>query len=261
MKKRPTGCQNPATELLNATGRAPVLLVCEHAAHFIPEVFDNLGLADKDLQSHVAWDPGALAVAKLIGASLDAKLVASKVSRLLYDCNRPPTSPGAIPVQSEAYGIPGNVGLSDEARAQRIRDYYEPFCDLLTVTLADDSNLQVLVTIHSFTPVYMGQNRAVELGVLHDEDSRLADEMLQILPGLCGLNVQRNQPYGPKDGVTHTLKLHGLGSGIHNVMLEIRNDLITTQDQQQQVASAITATLKQALDRLDTSQKFKAAAC
>jgi predicted N-formylglutamate amidohydrolase len=255
------GHNRPSAEVLNATGDSPVLLVCEHASHFIPEVFDNLGLEDKDLQSHVVWDPGALAVAELISAALDAKLVVSRVSRLVYDCNRPPTSPGAIPVRSETYNVPGNVGLSDSARTARIANFYEPFCDLLAATLANNPNLQVLVTIHSFTPNYMGHNRAVEFGILHDDDSRLADEMLIAAPALTDMNVQRNAPYGPEDGVTHTLKLHGLSNGVLNVMLEIRNDLIATEIQQKQVANAIAATLEQAMAGLEMSRNPKVAAC
>ncbi len=247
-KNRPKGDHNPSAVLLNSTGTSPVLLVCEHAAHFIPAKFENLGLDAADLHSHAVWDPGALAVAKRISATLDAKLVASTVSRLLYDCNRPPTSPGAIPVRSEVYDIPGNIGLSMGARAARVHDYYDPFRDLLAATLADDPNLQVLVTLHSFTPIYKGQTRAVEFGILHDSDSRLADGMLKAAPPLTDMNVRRNEPYGPEDGVTHTLKLHGLGNGILNVMLEIRNDLIERDAQQIAVAGVIVAMLETALD-------------
>ena len=49
-----------------------------------------------------------------------------------------------------------------------------------------------VVTVHSFTPVHFGEPRAVELGILHDEDSRLADGMLAragALPRIGGLRV------------------------------------------------------------------------
>jgi predicted N-formylglutamate amidohydrolase len=41
--------------------------------------------------------------------------------------------------------------------------------------------------------------------------------------------VRRNEPYGPEDGVTHTLNLHGGRRGLLNAMIEIRNDLITEE--------------------------------
>ena len=103
------------------------------------------------------------------------------------------------------------------------------------------------MTIHSFTPIYFGQPRATEIGVLHDIDSRLADDLLGLsanhLPGL----VERNQPYGPADGVTHTLKEHAIKEGRLNVMIEIRNDLIATASQQEAMARAIGRALTAAL--------------
>jgi predicted N-formylglutamate amidohydrolase len=97
----------------------------------------------------------------------------------------------------------------------------------------------VIVTIHSFTPVYHGQHRAVEIGVLHDSDARLADAMLDIAGRHTPLNVLRNAPYGPQDGVTHTLKEHAIRSGHLNVMIEIRSDLIETQRQQTDMAAML----------------------
>jgi predicted N-formylglutamate amidohydrolase len=90
----------------------------------------------------------------------------------------------------------------------------------------------VLVTVHSFTPVYFGQPRDGALGILHDDDPRLADAMLKAASAAGLEGVRRNYPYGPQDGVTHTLRKHGLTRQIANVMLEIRNDLITDADGQ-----------------------------
>ncbi|MFT4181916.1 MAG: N-formylglutamate amidohydrolase, partial [Rhizobium sp.] len=78
-------------------GKSPIFIVCEHASRKLPERFGDLGLSQEALSSHIAWDPGALAVACKISASLDATLVYQRFSRLIYDCNRPPESPGAMP--------------------------------------------------------------------------------------------------------------------------------------------------------------------
>jgi len=82
------------------------------------------------------------------------------------------------------------------------------------------------------------------MGVLHDEDATLADAMLAI-PST--MEVQRNQPYGPEDGVTHTLKLHAIPNGLLNVMIEIRNDLIATVADQKKVADELSLVISQAL--------------
>ena len=70
-------------------GNSAVLLICEHASRALPERFGDLGLSAEALSSHIAWDPGALAVARGISAGLNATLVFQRFSRLIYDCNRP----------------------------------------------------------------------------------------------------------------------------------------------------------------------------
>jgi len=241
----------PAAVLHNATGKAPVLLVCEHAANRIPDALDNLGLDEATRLSHVAWDPGALAVAQEISHILDARLVASTISRLVYDCNRPPEAPGAMPKRSEIFDIPGNKNLNDTEKAARVATVYEPFRSLLAETIAPTQTPLVLVTIHSFTPVYLGKKRDVEIGILHDHDTRLADAILNLAPKHTKLNVRRNDPYGPDDGVTHTLKLHALPNGLLNVMIEIRNDLIATTDQQLAVAKMLAGLIEDALAKTE----------
>lgn len=239
-----------AVQVVNRSGRSSVVLVCEHASHYIPSEYQSLGLSEAALTSHVAWDPGAMGVARHLAEKLDAALVAGAVSRLVYDCNRPPEAPDAMPAKSEVFEIPGNADLSAEDRAGRTAAIYAPFRTALAATLAARSH-PVLVTIHSFTPVYHGQNRAVEIGVLHDSDSRLADAMLETAPNHTTALVERNAPYGPQHGVTHTLKEHALAAGHANVMLEIRNDLIRNAAQQIAMAEMIASWVAASFEKLD----------
>lgn len=233
----------------NTTKTLSVVLVCEHASYFMPSQFDGLGLSQADRKSHAAWDPGALAVAKALSERLDAPLVAGQVSRLLYDCNRPPEASDAMPTRSEIIDVPGNHDLSETDRRTRIATFYRPFQATLRNAIAAKSD-PTLVTLHSFTPIYHGKPRAVEIGVLHDRDTRLADAMIETAPAHCAQTVTRNQPYGPQDGVTHTLKEHGLKHGLLNVMLEIRSDLIETPDAQQKMGDQIARWLRAALAHL-----------
>ncbi|WP_298913790.1 N-formylglutamate amidohydrolase [uncultured Roseobacter sp.] len=236
-------------------GASGIVLVCEHASNHFPETFGGLGLDETVRGSHAAWDPGALAVAEYLSEMLEATLVAGGVSRLIYDCNRPPEAASAIPERSEAFDIPGNIGLSAERKQRRARQIYDPFHATVS-ELLDETHAQVMITVHSFTRVYLGKARDVEVGVLHDADSRLADAMLEIAGDHTSLLVARNQPYGPGDGVMHTLKRHGIGRGIPHVMLEVRNDLIATPKDQQTIAAMLAGWLKQALASVapDTSR-------
>ncbi|MEO1918389.1 MAG: N-formylglutamate amidohydrolase [Paracoccaceae bacterium] len=239
----------------NPRGSSAVLLICEHASQYIPASLNNLGLDDSTANSHVAWDPGALAVAKLLSTTLNACLIYANISRLVYDCNRPPDAPGAMQVKSEIFPIEGNRNLSDAAKEARISEIYLPFTKAVETQITARSKAgrpTAIVTIHSFTPIYFGETRKVELGLLHDKDSRLADAMLA-LPS--SMNVRRNQPYGPQDGVTHTLQVHALKNGALNVMVEIRNDFITTEEDQVTVANELAQMIVGALKNLGVPAK------
>lgn len=231
-------------------GQSAVLLVCEHASRFIPEGLNNLGLDEAAAQSHIAWDPGALAVAEHLSAALDACLIAQKISRLVYDCNRPPESDQAMRAESEVYRIAGNTGLTQAQRAERTDYIYRPFQSALAEAVKTRART-VLVTIHSFTPVYNGAARAVEVGILHDSDRRLADAMLNAAVKNPKYNVQRNAPYGPEDGVTHTLNEHAVAHGLPNVMIEVRNDLLADEAGVKTVATWLESLLTSALKELD----------
>lgn len=248
--------EGPAAELINPGGQGDVVLVCEHASAFIPARLNGLGLSDIGKTAHIAWDPGALDVAMILSNLLDAPLVASRVSRLVYDCNRPPQSDEAIREQSELFDVPGNRNLSDADRKARVREVYDPFRTLLARVLADRAAQKpVLVTIHSFTPTYFGTPRTVELGLLHDRDDRLARAMYDVAAEFSGLKVCLNEPYGPQDGVTHTLVEHALGAGLLNVMVEIRNDLVTTEQETETVTGVLFNMLSSALTRCRTDSK------
>lgn len=246
--------QEAAVEVVNRGGAGPVLILCEHASSRIPARYNGLGLQEGDRLSHAAWDPGARGTALHMSKALDAPLVASRVSRLVYDCNRPPEAASAMPEKSELVEVPGNKCLTAGQRAERVRTVYQPFCQAVEDVLAERAaaGLQTaIVTMHSFTPVYYGQPRGVEIGILHDDDSRLADAMLAAAPSLPGRTVARNEPYGPQDGVTHSLRLHGQARGLASVMIEIRNDLLATGADEDAMADEVLSLLRPALRAID----------
>lgn len=238
--------ERPAAEVVNPGGRAPICLVCEHASAAIPASLDGLGLAPEGRFSHAAWDIGARSLAVMLSRLLDAPLVASRVSRLVYDCNRPPEAPDAIPERSEVIEIPGNRSLSHQDKARRVEEVYLPFKKCLSETLDGFATPPALVTVHSFTPVWHGRRRDVELGLLHDADDRLARAALDVAPAT--LDTRLNAPYSASDGVTHTLREHALPRGLPNVMLEIRNDLISDDTGVARIADLLAAMLSRALE-------------
>lgn len=236
-----------------------IIVVCEHASPRLPANYDGMGLPADVQRAHIAWDPGALAVARGLAGRLDAALVSADVSRLVYDLNRPPDAEGAMPVRSEVHDIPGNAGLGLDERLARTRGVYLPFHETLHRLIAGRLALgrrPAIVTIHSFTPVYFGRPRSVELGIIHDADPAFALQVLAAARARTGLAAELNAPYSAADGVTHTLRLQATPYGLDNVMIEIRNDLIATEEQQRTMAQTLHPVLDAAHAALtDTRQR------
>ncbi|MEP9399522.1 N-formylglutamate amidohydrolase [Mesorhizobium sp. KR2-14] len=227
-------------------GASPYLLVCDHASNFIPARFGTLGLDEADLTRHIAWDPGALPVIRRMADALDATLVESCVSRLVIDCNRPLDAPDLISPVSEATEVPGNADLSEADRQERIALSWRPFHDAIADVVAErlaEGRETRLVSVHSFTPVYKGVDRPWHIGIIHDDDDRLAGPMIGALRGVVGLEVGVNEPYSPADRVYFTLERHGRARGLACAMIEIRNDEIGDESGQRRWAELLSAIL------------------
>jgi predicted N-formylglutamate amidohydrolase len=252
----------PVVRLENPTAPGPCLIVCEHASNHIPAEFSGLGLSPAEQHAHIAWDPGALGLARGLAARLNAPLVCAGISRLVYDLNRAPDAAGAIAARSETFDIPGNQGLDPEARQRRTSAVYLPFHAALHGEIARRMaalERPIMVTVHSFTPVYFGQRRGVELGIIHDADTTLAKAVLNAALAQTPLNAQLNAPYSAADDVTHTLRLHATPYGLLNVMLEIRNDLLADANAEQAMADTLAPVLLAAIAAVGDSAMTKAA--
>lgn len=229
----------------NAQGQAPFVLVCEHASRTIPVGYD-LQISAEAARSHAAWDIGALAMAEALSAGLDAPLVAGGMSRLIYDLNRPLDAPDAIPARSEVFDIPGNADLPSAERERRHACIYKPFHNVLGDVIRA-ANPSGLVTLHSFTPVYNGKKRDTEIGFLHDADPSFAEAALTTELARGRYKCALNAPYGPQDGVLHTLERHGTANALPALMIEVRNDLIDTDEKAHAMAAHLHETLMMAL--------------
>src|SRR5579884_2590692 len=111
----------PPVTVYNEAGASPFLLVADHAGNLLPRALGRLGLAEAELARHIAFDIGIAGVARRLSDALDAVLIRQNYSRLVIDCNRPLDAPSSIAAISERTPIPGNVGVSDTARAARAR--------------------------------------------------------------------------------------------------------------------------------------------
>jgi predicted N-formylglutamate amidohydrolase len=205
------------------------VILCDHASNRIPEDYASFGFAEDAMQTHIAWDPGALAVARLLSAKLDAPLFWPDASRLIIDCNRAADARTLIVVESEGRPVPANRGLSEEERSRRLANIHAPYHAAIDACLKSrmaEGRPTALIAIHSFTPVYLGNARPWQIGILFDDDRRLADPLISGLKADTALTVGINQPYSPADGVYYTLSRHAGPRGLPAAMIEIRNDEI-----------------------------------
>src|SRR4051812_24250091 len=160
----------------NAAGRSPFLLTCDHYGRLIPGALGDLGVPASELERHIAWDIGIAGVAEALSKQLDAHLIAQRYSRLVIDCNRPPEAPSSIPRISEATAISGNEDIGREAAETRRRSIFDPYHRRISDAIdrrIRQSLPTVLVSLHSFTPVYAGVARPWHVGALYHRDTRL----------------------------------------------------------------------------------------
>lgn len=220
----------PPVEILNEAGASEIVLVCEHASNHMPSEYNNLGVSPEDLTRHIAWDIGAAEVTRGLAEALDAPAFLGTYSRLLVDLNRPFGCQSSMPVRSEATDIPGNIGLSTEECERRRQAIFDPFHAVIATHLdrrTTQGRHTRLVTIHSFTPVFLGVTRPWHGGILFDRSRRFAEAVISGLSHDSMLNIAANQPYGIHRDEDYAVPIYGTDRGLPAILVEIRNDLIS----------------------------------
>jgi predicted N-formylglutamate amidohydrolase len=241
----------PPVRVLQPDGRSDFVLTADHAGRAIPRRLGTLGLPDSELARHIASDIGIAGVTERLAEALGATAVLQTYSRLVIDCNRQPGLDSSIPAVSELTLIPGNAALSHTEREARRREIFQPYHERIEALLDErraSGHRTVLVAMHSFTPVFKGIAREVEIGILYNRDARLARIMLDLLRREGDLTVGDNQPYAVGDLSDYTVPVHGEGRGLPHVEIEIRQDLIADAAGQ----AAWSARLARLLSEADT---------
>jgi len=236
-----------------ANGASPFLLVCDHAGRHIPRSLHNLGLAPSDLARHIAWDIGIAGVGRALADRLDACLIMQPYSRLVIDCNRPPGGATSIAPVSDGTPIAGNENLSWHDAALRLRDIFTPYHRAIADALdarAKARRQTILISLHSFTPVFAGFVRPWQAGVLYHRYGALAQALLTLLRAPGDLVAGDNEPYDVTDNTDYTIPVHGEQRGIPHVAIEIRQDLIAEDAGQRQWAERLADLLPKAAAKI-----------
>lgn len=244
----------PVYSVIEGRDDSPWVLVCDHGGRAIPRGLGCLGLPASELERHIAWDIGAAAVTQRLASRLGAWAIVGAYSRLVIDLNRPVTSPQSILARSEATDVPGNVAVPVHEAEARRREFFDPYhrCIAGELDRRLDAGLPtLLVAVHSFTPVYLGEARPWHAGVLYNREERLARLLLETMPAEDGLVVGDNQPYAVSDATDYTVVTHGERRGLVHVELEMRQDLLADEAGQEAWAARLARLLEQARKRLE----------
>ncbi len=220
-------------EILEGDRSSGLVLLADHAMRELPGEYGRLGLPDSEFDRHIAYDIGVEWLTRRTAELTGAPAIMATYSRLLVDPNRGADDPTLIRQVYDGTIIPGNYPLSDDERARRLRDFYEPYHDAVSALIAsvarDSGKVPLVISLHSFTPRLAGTVRPWHVGLLWDADDRAMRPIFEALAADPDLVIGDNEPY---DGALpgDTMNKHCTVNGIPHVLIEVRQDLVTTQD-------------------------------
>jgi predicted N-formylglutamate amidohydrolase len=217
------------SQTLRPQGTGRFVFYCDHASNTVPPELNGLGLPDAELARHIGWDIGAAGVTEELSRIFDAPAIFCNTSRLVIDCNRHLDADDLIPTISDGTAVPGNTGLSDAMRAERIERWFEPYHAAVETVFLDREARgvsSIAVSIHSMTPCLAGIARPWQIALSSHTDRRLADPVLAALRMPGDIVVGDNQPYDLDPAVDYSTPYHALRRGLLHLQVEFRQDEI-----------------------------------
>ncbi|MBM6594933.1 N-formylglutamate amidohydrolase [Microvirga pudoricolor] len=228
MDPAPAGPLPHPVEIIPGPLSSGVLILCDHASNAVPQDLGDLGVPESEFKRHIAYDIGAADVTRCLAQRLGAPAILTRFSRLIIDPNRGRDDPTLVMRLSDGAVVPGNARLTEADIQARIERFYDPYDAAVTAAIEAAmaaGHPPVIVTVHSFTPIWRGWPRPWHVGILWDADARFARPLLEGLSAEDGLVVGDNEPY---DGALagDTVDRHATVRGLANALIEIRQDLI-----------------------------------
>ncbi|WP_407049828.1 N-formylglutamate amidohydrolase [Methyloraptor flagellatus] len=224
----PADPSHDAYEIIPGDPGLGVVIVADHASNRIPPEYADLGLPRRELERHIGYDIGVAMVVRELARRMGVPAVLSTFSRLLIDPNRGADDPTLVMRLSDGAIVPGNARIGAEEKNRRIARFWRPYHTAVAGTIEAalaSGRPPVVLSVHSFTPVWRGWPRPWHVGVLWDNDPRLPDRLLSAFRADPDLVVGDNEPYS---GVLRgdSMFQHGTELGLAHAIVEIRQDLI-----------------------------------
>lgn len=227
-------------------GDGPVVLTCEHASVRLPSPW-RWHPADRwVVGTHWSWDPGAAWLTRGLASRLGARAVLSQYTRLLVDPNRELDSVTLVRRMAEGRLLRLNSRMTRGELGRRLEQLYHPFHAAVDAAMVGSPAASALVSVHSFTPVFNGVRREVEIGVLYDRDEALALALHGFLRER-GWDARLNEPYSGAHGQMYSAHSHAVEHGRRAVELEVRQDLAAGREARERVLDDLEAGLRAVL--------------
>ena len=227
--------------------RNQILIIADHASNYLPKEKNKLGLTHAFLNQHIAFDIGIKELSLDLSNRLKCKVIQGKYSRLLIDLNRDLDDPTVIPEIVDRKIIPGNIRLSKSELRLRIKKVYNKYHHEIDQTIKN-KKVKVILSLHSFNPIFKNKRRRLEFGILSNEDKNLSSIIINQLK-LQKLNVGDNKPYSG-NLIGDSMYRHGLRNKLPHALIEVRNDLLSNPTKIKRVSRLLHKTIVKSLKKL-----------
>jgi len=224
-----------------------IVITAEHASNALP---DEYSWTENDrtyfANEHWGYDPGSLDVAIYLAKELKCVLVHSLYSRLLIDVNRSLAADTLFRTQGDAQVVDLNRDLTYEEEQKRIAKYHHSYYNALREVSLKIDPLYIF-SIHSFTGLYEGQPRSLEIGVMVSYSDDLGNKVNEGLKKR-NHNAAVNEPYDGKQGMNalDTMLFAKYPVRRQAVQFEFRNDLLLDAKKAEKIKANALEAIKEA---------------
>ncbi|HMO98421.1 MAG TPA: N-formylglutamate amidohydrolase [Kiritimatiellia bacterium] len=222
-----------------------LVLTCEHAGNCVPPAYRHVFPSHRALlTSHRGWDPGIYPVALAVSRALRVPLKAHFVTRLLVETNRSLTHPDLFSKITRS--------LPADEKQRVLERYYHPHRARVVALLQrviDAGHPALHLGFHSFTPVWNGAVRTVDIGLLYDPARPGERSYCFVLKRLLERThpewrIRMNRPYrGTSDGLTTALRKRWPDRSYRGIEIEINQALLGRARDRTRIARSLAQCL------------------
>ena len=224
-----------------------ILIIADHASNYVPKDNNKLGLPNSFLDQHIAFDIGIKELSLDLSNRLKCRVIQGKYSRLLIDLNRDLDDPTIIPEIVDGKIIPGNIGLQKCEVRLRVKKIYNKYHNEIDRIIRNEK-VNIILSLHSFNPIFKNKKRLLEFGILSNEDKNLSSIIIDQLR-LQKINVGDNKPY-KGNLIGDSMYRHGLSNKLPHVLIEVRNDLLSNTTKIKRVSRLLHKTIVKSIEKL-----------